>query len=166
MSATPMAPKTASRADAMRVRLSLGWTGSEAKIYDISSAPSMKRRRERLCMEAPRDARRPVVPRRSDVRSVVSEKSMLDTVLKVGMLLVLTCVLSIVAAGVGLSLQGGHQDIETTTRSVRAGESVWSLAASIESDRPLDEIVSDIEALNEGIDGTLRIGQRVVLPRR
>jgi putative lysM domain protein len=42
---------------------------------------------------------------------------------------------------------------------------VWSLAQSVRTSRPLDEVVADIERLN-GVDGALRVGQVVVLPAR
>ena len=46
-----------------------------------------------------------------------------------------------------------------------SGDSVWSLAQGVNSERPLEEIVSDIERLND-LSGALQPGQRIVVPVR
>lgn len=74
--------------------------------------------------------------------------------------------LSVVVAGqLGLALQPGDYTGPTVVHSVRSGESLWSLAASVDSDRPLEQVVADIEELNN-LSGGVDIGQHLVLPTR
>ena len=97
----------------------------------------------------------PAVPRRS-VRS--SRRGIV-----VGTLA--TLVLSIGAGALGLALQPAAYDGPTVVKAAVSGDSVWSLAQGVKSERPLEEIVSDIERLND-LSGALQPGQRVVVPVR
>ena len=46
-----------------------------------------------------------------------------------------------------------------------SGDSVWSLAQNVKTDRPVEQVVADIERLND-VEGALQPGQRVVVPVR
>ena len=65
----------------------------------------------------------------------------------------------------GLALQPATYDGPTVTKAVVSGDSVWSLAQSVNTDRPLEEVVADIERMND-VSGALQPGQRVVVPVR
>lgn len=68
------------------------------------------------------------------------------------------------ALGLGLLLQPEAYSGPTWTHSVTAGESVWGLASSVGSSRPLEDVVADIVALNQ-LDGqVLHPGQEVLVP--
>lgn len=69
-----------------------------------------------------------------------------------------------IALGVGLALQPPAYAGETWTHSVTAGESVWGLAASLESTRPLEEVVSDIMEMNRLTGAVIHPGQELLLP--
>lgn len=129
-----------------------------AQVYDIRQAPSERRRRELLVAESPSMRRRPRL-----ARQVVEQTrhSAVRTVMSVAGVLALTAG----AWGAGLALQPAAYEGPTRTVSVAAGESVWSLAATVRTDRPLEDVVTDIERLNQ-IDGTLQPGQKVQLPVR
>lgn len=68
------------------------------------------------------------------------------------------------AAGLGLALRPAPYSGQTWTHTVAAGESLWGLAASIDSNRPLENVVEDIRALNGLTEGTLLTGQELTLP--
>jgi len=68
-----------------------------------------------------------------------------------------------VAAGAGVAARPDPYAGPTFTHSVAAGESVWGLAASLGSPRPLEQVVADIEQLND-LDGGLVAGQEISLP--
>jgi len=53
----------------------------------------------------------------------------------------------------------------TVTKAVVSGDSVWSLAQNVKTDRPLEQVVADIERMND-VQGALQPGQRVVVPVR
>lgn len=76
-----------------------------------------------------------------------------------------TLALSIGAGALGLALQPAAYDGPTVVKAAVSGDSVWSLAQGVNSERPLEEIVSDIERLND-LSGALQPGQRVVVPVR
>ena len=62
-------------------------------------------------------------------------------------------------------LQQRLDSADTVIKAAVSGNSIWSMAESVRSERPVEEIVADIERLN-GISGALRPGQRVVVPVR
>ena len=126
-----------------------------ATVRDISSAPSVRRRVEAQRADDPSFLRAPAAPRRS-ARS--SRRGIV-----VGTLA--TLVLSIGAGALGLALQPAVYDGPTVVKAAVSGDSVWSLAQGVKSERPLEEIVSDIERLND-LSGALQPGQRVVVPVR
>ncbi len=68
------------------------------------------------------------------------------------------------AVGLGSAFNSGTYQGETWTHTVASGESLWGLAASLGSQRPLEDVVEDIRALNGLTDATLLAGQKVVLP--
>ena len=116
-----------------------------ATVRDISSAPSVRRRIEAQRADDPAFLRAPVPPRRparSSRRSLVAG-----------------------ALALGLAIQPSAYDGPTVIKAAVSGDSIWSMAESVRSERPVEEIVADIERLN-GISGALRPGQRVVVPVR
>lgn len=68
------------------------------------------------------------------------------------------------AAGLGHALRPAPYSGQTWTHTVAAGESLWGLAASIDSKRPLEDVVEDIRALNGLTEGALLTGQELTLP--
>ncbi len=74
-------------------------------------------------------------------------------------------VLSVGAGALGLAIQPAAYDGPTVTKAVVSGDSVWSLAQNVKTDRPLEQVVSDIERLND-VQGALQPGQRVLVPVR
>lgn len=146
-----------------------------ASVSRISEAPSVRRRVEALRAEDPVAHRRPLPPRRPQAIRTISLADALATVwaqvVSLASRIRLAGVLyaaaftaaMVVAVMVGLSLQGSGYAGPTVVHSVGAGESVWSLAATVDTDRPLADVVSDIQSLNN-ISGGLSRGQQVVLP--
>ena len=126
-----------------------------ATVRDISTAPSARRRVEAQRADDPSFLRAPVAPRRV-VRA--SRRTLV-----VGALA--TIALSVGAGALGLALQPAAYDGPTVIKASVSGDSVWSLAQSVRSERPLEDIVADIERLND-IDGALQPGQRIVVPVR
>ena len=114
-----------------------------------------RRRVEAQRGDDPSFLRAPAAPRRS-VRS--SRRGIV-----VGTLA--TLALSIGAGALGLALQPAAYNGPTVVKAAVSGDSVWSLAQGVNSERPLEEIVSDIERLND-LSGALQPGQRVVVPVR
>ena len=76
-----------------------------------------------------------------------------------------TLALSVGAGILGLVLQPDTYDGPTVIKAAVSGDSVWSMAQNVRSERPLEEIVADIESLND-ISGAIHPGQRVVVPVR
>ena len=76
-----------------------------------------------------------------------------------------TLALTVGAGALGVALQPSAYDGPTVTKSVVSGDSVWSLAQGVDTERPLEEVVADIERLND-VRGALQPGQRVVVPIR
>ncbi|WP_026460848.1 LysM peptidoglycan-binding domain-containing protein [Schaalia suimastitidis] len=127
-----------------------------APVRDISSAPSLRRRREQLREDSPADARRPLMRHTSTVKK---RGSYLRAALAVGS----TVVATVGAIFFGLALQPQIDPAATVVHSVQSGESVWSIAASLDTQRPLEDIVTDIYRLND-ISGGLAVGQMLRLP--
>ena len=126
-----------------------------ATVRDISSAPSARRRVEAQRVDDPAYLRVPATPRR---RTVSSRRGLFAGVLA-------TLVLSVGAGVLGLAIQPDAYDGPTVTKAVVSGDSVWSLAQSVKTDRPLEQVVADIERMND-VRGALQPGQRVVVPVR
>ena len=76
-----------------------------------------------------------------------------------------TLVLSVGAGALGLAIQPAAYDGPTVTKAVVSGDSVWSLAQNVKTDRPLEQVVADIERMND-VQGALQPGQRVLVPVR
>lgn len=149
-----------------------------ATVTPISQAPSARLRRARLLAEDPAMRRRPVRDKRraghaqattqrrvqgvaADSRSAQNRMAFLRSA---GYALCLA--VSIVgAAALGISMQPTPYTGPTIEHSVVAGDSVWSLAAAVGSERPLEEVVLDIKHMND-LDGALVPGQSLVLPTR
>lgn len=68
------------------------------------------------------------------------------------------------ALGLGLALRPETYSGQTWEHTVASGESLWGLAAALESGRPLEEVVEDIRSLNGLGEATLYVGQVVTLP--
>ncbi len=84
--------------------------------------------------------------------------------LRVSLWLLVTGLVFAVALGLGLALRPAPFSGETWTHSVVSGESVWGLAQSIGSKRPLEAVVADIMTLNALGDAVLQPGQQILLP--
>lgn len=68
------------------------------------------------------------------------------------------------ALTIGLMLRPAPYSGQTWAHSVTAGESIWGLAQTIGSSRPLEDLVTDIIELN-GLQGaTIHPGQEILLP--
>ena len=74
-----------------------------------------------------------------------------------------TLALSVVAGLAGFALAPDVYSGPTIEHAVTGGESVWSLAQGVDTDRNLEDVVTDIQRLN-GIEGGLQVGQKVILP--
>lgn len=145
-----------------------------AQVCKISDAPSVRQRAARLKGEDPHEHRRPHSPRRVAVSVPDSAAAHLAGVarrviravqqLHVSKLLMVVGYALVMCAAVyiGLSLQGTYEG-QTIVHSVQAGESVWSLAAEVAGERPLQDVVADIYRLND-LSGGLKYGQQIVLP--
>lgn len=145
-----------------------------ASVSSLNDAPTLRKRRIALRAEDPAAHRRPVYPRVTSSQSV--ESAVLWTVKKVIYALrqqtvtlrhcLFAAAYVIVLGGtiaLGLALQPGVYDGPTIDYSVSTGESVWSIAQRVNSDRPLEEVVADIESLNNLTTG-LAVGQHLVVP--
>ncbi|MCI1641253.1 MAG: LysM peptidoglycan-binding domain-containing protein [Actinomyces sp.] len=135
-----------------------------ADVRDISTAPSAARRREAVLAEDPATQRRPAggasVRVGAGARGTAGRRS---PVLRIVTGMAAVAAATGVAVAAGVAAQPDPYAGPTFTHSVSAGESVWGLAAQLDSDRPLDEVVHDIERLND-LDGGLSAGQEVTLP--
>lgn len=149
-----------------------------AAVVQISEAPSARARRTLLLSEDPADRRRPIVRARSFQQvgtiSVAELASLAYQGIRSGAArlrvkhlanVALFAVCVVVAAQIGLALQPAAYSGPTLDYSVHTGDSVWSIAATVNSERSLEEVVADIRQMN-GIDGALQPGQRIILPTR
>lgn len=153
---------------------------SIATVTPISQAPSARLRRARLLAEDPAMRRRPVIDtgvsrvrshtsartasQRAQARGVQGQRSSLSF-LRSATYAVIFAVSIVGAAALGLFLQPTPYAGPTIEHSVVAGDSVWSLAAAVASERPLEEVVLDIERMND-LNGALVPGQSLILPTR
>lgn len=138
-----------------------------AEVRDIRSAPSVRRRRSALAAEDPSSRRRPLPPRvvpAGDGRRAVGAR-MATGARRALALVVLGAAGLGLGVGAGLLAQPDPYSGPTALHSVVAGDSVWGLAAAVDSDRPLEQVVLDIEQLND-LRGALQPGQLVELPTR
>ena len=153
----------AQRRSGRQERMSAAASAPLAQVYDISSAPSARRRAQALRMDDPASRRRPLVQGHL-VSSSESVRTPTSVVARTVVLSVLSGLVAIaIGVGAGLSAQPAPYSGPTVVHHVSAGESLWGLAQGIESDRSLEQIVIDIETLNE-ITGGLMVGQEIVLP--
>ncbi len=139
---------------------------SGADVVEISMAPSVRRRREALLAEDPAMHRRPCASRLAGEQDAVLGESFSLTSL-VRFILWVMAVLALGAAGVGIGmlLSPGVYSGPTAVHGVVAGESIWSIAQGVNTDRPLEDVVTDIRALND-VEGTLMVGQQIKVPIR
>lgn len=135
-----------------------------ADVRDIRTAPSAVRRRQALRAEDPAARRRPAPPRSSVDPRARSSARTAPLLRVVGGALLALAGLG-VGVGVGLLAQPDPYSGPTVAHSVVAGDSVWGLAAAVGSERPLEQVVLDIEQLNH-IGGTIQPGQILELPAR
>ena len=126
-----------------------------ATVRDISTAPSARPRVEAQRIDDPSYLRAPAAPRR---RTQSSRRGLLAGVLA-------TLVLSVGAGVLGLAIQPDAYDGPTFTKAVVSGDSVWSLAQGVKTNRPLEQVVADIERMND-VRGALQPGQRIIVPVR
>lgn len=129
-----------------------------ADVVEIGAAPSARRRRRALLAEDPAMRRRPNPPRAEAADASFSLGRML-----LGSMAALA--LGVGGVGVGTLLGPGDYSGPTSVHAVSAGESLWSIAQGVDTERPLEEVVTDIESLN-GIEGGLVVGQRIEVPLR
>ena len=137
-----------------------------AEVRDIWSAPSARRRSRRATPGA--DAGRRVVEGSARDAEVVQRVRSLPAGLVLRRIVTGTLAVTVAAGlGVGAGLLAQPDDYAgpTMSHSVAAGESVWSLAEAIDSERPLEQVVWDIRQLND-LRGGLTAGQEVTLPTR
>lgn len=120
----------------------------------IDSAPSVRRRRAALRLDTPASLRRPVVPARRAAGGAY---------LRAAVLAAVTLALSVAGGALGLAVSPGTYSGPTAVHAVTSGESVWSIAQSIATDRSVEDVVTDIEALNN-IDGALMVGELIDVP--
>lgn len=139
-------------------RPGFGLDSHSAAVLSLDSAPSARRRREALRRDEPSSLRRPVVPASRGVRAGARLVQLLGGALA-------TLALGAAGAGAGLMLSPGTYSGPTAVHAVSSGESLWSIAQGVNTDRPLEEVVTDIEALN-GIEGGLVVGDLIEVPIR
>ncbi|MGO3795739.1 MAG: LysM peptidoglycan-binding domain-containing protein [Pauljensenia sp.] len=165
MSAINVVPTRSARQREDRPRLRAVPDSRVAEVRAISSAPSARRRREAQLCEDPAMRRRPVV-RGEVVEDAVPRPAALQMVRR-GLLGVLAvAVAAALGAGAGLLAQPDPYAGPTRVHSVAAGESLWGLADQVGSQRPLEQVVLDIQTLNglDGSDAVLTPGTDLVLP--
>jgi len=151
----PFATKTAVSFPARRSPLRALEDAELATVRDISTAPSVRRRVEAQRVDDPSYLRAPAAPRR---RTRTSRRGIIAGALA-------TVVLSVGAGALGLAIQPAAYDGPTVTKAVVSGDSVWSLAQNVKTDRPLEQVVADIERMND-VQGALQPGQRILVPVR
>lgn len=128
-----------------------------ADVVSIESAPSARRRKGVLRHDDPATRRRPVRRHQAiAARSTVSIENVVRGFCA-------TLALSVVAGLAGFALSPDVYSGPTIEHAVTGGESVWSLAQGVDTDRNLEDVVTDIQRLN-GIEGGLQVGQKVILP--
>lgn len=66
--------------------------------------------------------------------------------------------------GLGSALNPGTYQGDTWTHTVASGDSLWGVAASLNSGRGLEDVVEDIRVLNGLVDATLIPGQELLVP--
>lgn len=139
-----------------------------ASVSRIDQAPSLRQKKALLRQEDPATHRRPLVSRQmrqrlraqAQVQTPHARLRLRYLAYAIGYALVIW-----VSVVVGLWLQGSGYTGETVVHSVASGESLWSLAASVPTDRALEDVVADIQQLND-LSGPLMRGQQVILPVR
>lgn len=131
----------------------------DARIVPLDSAPSLRRRRERLLLDDPASRRRP----RRRVEAAPVESSVAPLKVLLGALA--TIALGAAGAGAGLLVSPGTYSGPTRVHAVTAGESLWSIAQTVPTERPLDAVVTDIRALND-VEGMLQPGDLLEVPLR
>ncbi len=136
-----------------------------ADVRDLSTARSAMRRRRVVLADDPATQRRPLHVVEGAVRDSLSAApdARPSSVRRVMAGVCAVVVATGIAAGAGVAARPDPYAGPTFTHSVAAGESVWSLAASLGSPRPLDQVVADIEDLNH-LDRGLLIGEEISLP--
>ncbi len=134
-----------------------------AEVRDIATAPSAARRRAAVLGEDPAAQRRPLRAASEAAGSARAVSARRPAPLRLVGGVAAVVVATGIAAGAGIAARPDPYSGPTFTHSVAAGESVWGLAQSLGSDRPLDQVVSDIERLND-LGGGLLPGQEVTLP--
>lgn len=109
--------------------------------------------------------RRPVVRGRV-LEGVTPRPGVVHMVRRVVLGVVAVAVAGGLGAGAGLLAQPDPYAGPTHVHSVAAGESLWGLADQVNSQRPLEQVVLDIQTLNglEGSDAVLTPGTDLVLP--
>lgn len=68
------------------------------------------------------------------------------------------------ALAMGLALRPAPYAGDTWEHTVVQGESVWGLANSLGLERSLEDVVTDIYALNDMAGSLLHPGQQILLP--
>ncbi|WP_312348537.1 LysM peptidoglycan-binding domain-containing protein [Actinomyces sp.] len=165
MSAINVVPTRSAHQRGDRPRLRAVPESRVAEIRAISSAPSARRRRAAQLAEDPAMRRRPVV--RARVREEAAARpAALQVVRRVVLAVVAVAVAGGLGAGAGLLAQPDPYAGPTHVHSVAAGESLWGLADQVNSQRPLEQVVLDIQELNgmDGSDAVLTPGTELVLP--
>lgn len=161
-----------------------------ATVTPISQAPSARLRRARLLAEDPAMRRRPpIVTQRAvlteqrakrageaeqvDVSardharhgSAASGARTLNAFARSAGYAICLALTIVGATALGISMQPTPYTGPTIEHSVVAGDSVWSLAAAVGSERPLEEVVLDIQRMND-LESGLQPGQSLILPTR
>lgn len=129
-----------------------------AQVIALDSAPSVRRRNHRLRGDSPASWRRPVRVTKDDTRVSLVSRVVTGVLSVLGVI-----VLGGVGAGIGLMSSAGGYEGSTTVHAVTAGESIWSIAQSVSTRRPLDEVVTDIRELNS-VEGALYPGELLKIP--
>lgn len=75
-----------------------------------------------------------------------------------------TVVLFVLAGFIGGALRPSPDASSVWIHSVSQGESVWQLAALVETDRSVEDVVADIYALNSLESAVIHPGQEIALP--
>lgn len=133
-----------------------------ADVVEISMAPSVRRRREVLLAEDPAMHRRPCVSRLEGEQDGALEAPI---VVRFALGLMAALALGVAGVGIGMLLSPGVYSGPTAVHGVVAGESIWSIAQGVNTDRPLEDVVTDIRALND-VEGALMVGQQIKVPIR
>lgn len=167
MSAINVVPTRSAHQREDRPRLRAVPQSRVAEVRLISSAPSARRRREAQLSEDPAMRRRPVVRARV-LEDAAPRPAALQVARRVVLGVVAVAVAAGLGAGAGLLAQPDPYAGPTHVHSVAAGESLWGLADQVDSQRPLEQVVLDIQTLNglDGSDAVLTPGTELVLPEQ